>query len=316
MKKITIVFVSIVAIAISFITIINKQQKPVESNKIKVVTTIFPNYDTVKKIAGDKVELLQLLPPGTESHSFEPKPSDLVKINEADIFIYTGKEMEPWVDDILKSVSNKNLLVIDVSSEIQMIAGKHHEHEEESEEEDEEEHTLDPHIWLDFDNYQKINNQIAQTLIAKDAANKNFYETNLSSYNQKISLLDSRYQEELKNCESRKIIYGGHYAFGYMAKRYNLSYEAAQGFSPDSEPSAQDLITLVKQIKENNVKYVYYEEMSSPKIAETLSKETGAKLLLLNAAHNVSKEQIQNNISFINIMESNLNNLKLGLNCK
>lgn len=312
MKKIIIVFVFMTAAAISFIAIQNKSASSVKSNKMKVITTIFPNYDSAKQIAGEKIDLLQLLPPGTESHSFEPKPSDLIKINEADIFIYTGIEMEPWVNDILKSITNKNLLVVDVSSEIEMIAGEHHEHEEEG---TKQESTLDPHIWLDFTNYQKINNQITQALITKDNTNKDFYETNLKLYNEKLSLLDSKYQEELKNCESRKIIYGGHYAFGYLAKRYNLSYEAAQGFSPDSEPSAQDLIALVKQIKENNIKYVYYEEMSSSKIAETLGQETGAKLLLLNAAHNVSKEQIQNNISFVDIMENNLNNLKLGLNC-
>jgi len=320
MKKIIISLVIVFLTIFVITTLLKNKENKSTDNRIKVVTTIFPSYESVRQIAGDKVNLLQLLPPGMEAHSFEPKPSDLVRINEADIFIYTGKEMEPWVDDILKSISNKDLLVVNVSSKIQMITGDHHDHEEEGDhsEDAREEHeeSLDPHIWLDFNNYKTINEQIAESLIIKDSNNKTFYEENLKTYNSKISILDEKYQEELKNCVNKKIIYGGHYAFGYMAKRYNFGYEAAQGFSPDSEPSAQDLASLVNQIKNNGIKYVYYEEMSSNKIADTLGKETGAQLLLLNAAHNISRDQINNNTSFIDIMMSNLNNLKLGLSCK
>jgi zinc transport system substrate-binding protein len=117
-------------------------------------------------------------------------------------------------------------------------------------------------------------------------------------------------------CSSKEIIYAGHYAFGYLTKRYGLEYFAAQGVSPDSEPTAADLINLVNQIKKDNIKYIFYEELSSPKIAQTLSDETGAELLLLNAAHNISKEQLEQGATFISIMKNNLTNLKIGLGYK
>jgi len=132
----------------------------------------------------------------------------------------------------------------------------------------------------------------------------------------KLAELDNRYKSELSNCESKEIVYGGHYAFGYMAKRYGLTYTSAQGFSPDSEPTAKDLVDLVEQIKNHNIKYVFYEELTSPKIAETLANETKTKMLLLNGAHNIAKEDYKNNVSFLSIMESNLVNLKTGLVCK
>lgn len=313
MKKIIIGLIFTTTIIILGFLIFSKEtEEQAVNNKLKVVATIFPNYEITREIGGNRVELLQLLPPGLEAHSFEPKPSDLIKINEADVFIYTSKEMEPWVIDILNGLNNKKLLVVDLSSKVKMISGTHHEHKDEESEEE----ILDPHIWLDFDNYQLMAQQVSEALVIKDPENKNLYTENLNTLNTKITLLNQKYQEILSNCEKNKIIYGGHYAFGYMTAKYQLNYEAAQGFSPDSEPSAKDLKSLIDQIRREGLNYVYYEEMSTPKIAEIISQETGVGLLQLNAAHNVTKEQVQNKISFISIMENNLNNLKLGLNCK
>jgi zinc transport system substrate-binding protein len=145
--------------------------------------------------------------------------------------------------------------------------------------------------------------------------NADYYQSNANEYISKIISLDIQYKETLANCESKEIIYGGHYAFGYLANRYNLKYFAAQGISPDAEPTALDMITLIEQIKSNNIKYIFYEELSSSKVAETIANETNANLLLLNAAHNVTREDIENNVSFITIMKENLENLKTGLQC-
>ena len=142
-----------------------------------------------------------------------------------------------------------------------------------------------------------------------------FYQKNVNEYKNKLTELDNQYKSALTKCENREIVYGGHYAFGYLAKRYNLHYLAAQDLAPDSEPTANDLVKLVEQVKKNNVKYIFYEEMTTPKIAETIANETNAKMLLLNAAHNVTKEDIENNISFLSIMTENLTNLKTGLQC-
>lgn len=131
-----------------------------------------------------------------------------------------------------------------------------------------------------------------------------------------MDLLDQNYRQTLSNCQNQEIVYAGHYAFGYLAKRYDLAYLAAQGLSPDAEPTANALKKLVDQIKANNLRYIFYEELTSPKIAQTLSAETDASLLLLNAAHNITKDQLAVGRSFFDIMKENLDNLKIGLNCQ
>ena len=276
------------------------------SHKIKVITTLFPIYDFVKNVGKDKVEVSLLLPPGVEAHSFEPKPTDIVKINEADLFVYTGKFMEPWAAEVIKGVSNKNLIVVDASQGTKMIPGVFHDADEPA-------GSLDPHIWLDFDNAKIMVNNIMQGLQAKDASNKDFYKEKADEYNKKLTEIDTEYRTTLAPYKGKKIIYGGHYAFGYLARRYDLIYLAAQGVSPDAEPTANDLAKLVEQIKKDHIKYVYYEELTSPKIAETIANETNAKMLLLNAAHNLTRDQFEHGISFLDILKEDLANLKVGL---
>ena len=300
----------IAIILLGIFAVSNLSQKPKnDAQKLDVVTTLFPLYDFAKTIGGDKVTVSLLLPPGIEAHSFEPKPSDIAKINEAGVFIYTGKFMEPWAEDIIKGLVDKNgPKIVNSSDGIEMVPGVFHD-------EDEPAGSMDPHIWLDFDNDKKIIQTIATALAEKDSANADYYQQKADEYKDKLSALDAEYKTSLSKCQSTEIVYGGHYAFGYLARRYNLKYLAAQGVSPDSEPTAQDLVRLVEQIKKNNVKYVFYEELTTPKIAETIANETNAKMLLLNAAHNLTKEDFENNVSYLSIMEENLANLKIGLQC-
>jgi zinc transport system substrate-binding protein len=310
MKKI-IVMIGIAAIITGVVVIcVNcNQNKKIESSKIKIVTTLFPLYDMAKTIGAEKADVSMLLPPGVEPHSFEPKPTDIVRINEADIFVYTGKLMEPWAEDIIKGITNKKLIVVDASKGTQMIPAVFHD-------EDEPAGSLDPHIWLDFDNAKIMARSIAQALETRDPANKAFFKQKTDDYNRRLSGLDAAFRKTLRACKTKEVIYGGHYAFGYVAKRYGLRCLAAQGVSPDAEPTAKDLARLVEQIKKNNIKYVFYEELTSSKIAETIARETNAKLLLLNAAHNVTKDQFQRGVSFFDILHADLENLKIGLECQ
>jgi len=277
--------------------------------KLKVVTTLFPLYDMAKNIGSDKAEVSLLLPPGVEAHSFEPKPGDILKINEADVLVYTGKFMEPWAEDIIKGVVNKDLIVVNASLGTKMIPAAFSDSAEPAE-------SLDPHIWLDFDNAKIMVKNILKAFQLKDPVNRNFYEQKAKDYTNKLTELDTLYKMTLATCKDREIVYGGHYAFGYLAKRYGLKYLAAQGISPDAEPTANDLINLVEQIKKDKIKYVFYEELTSPRIAETLANETGAKMLQLNAAHNLSKNQFDQGLSFFDILKKDLDNLKIGLQCQ
>ena len=320
MKKYIFIIGVIAVIGLGIFALSNISPKTkTDSQKITVVTTLFPLYDFAKNIGQDKVEVSLLLPPGVEAHTFEPKPSDITKINNADIFVYTGEFMEPWAHDIIEG-ADKKVKVVDASANIEMMK-EEHEHEEEAEHhEAEEEHGhehggVDPHIWLDFDNAKIMAENIDKTLSEIDPQNAEYYKNNLKSYQGKLSDLDNSYKNSLTTCQSKTIVYGGHYAFGYMGKRYGLAYESAYGISPDSEPSAQDLAGLIEQIRTKKIAYVFFEELVSPKVAETLAKETGAGLLLLNPAHNLTKDEFEKNESFVSIMEKNLSNLKIGLNC-
>jgi len=263
----------------------------------------------VRSIGADQAEVTLLLPPGAEAHSFEPKPSDIVKVGEADVFVYTGKFMEPWAAGVVEAAGSGRLIVVDASRGTKMIPGVFHDV-------DEPPGSLDPHIWLDFDNAKQMVRNIVDALETKDSANRALYERRAGDYSRELTTLDSAYRTTLASCTTREIVYGGHYAFGYMAARYGLKYFAAQGVSPDAEPTAQDLARLVEQIKKDKVKYVFYEELTSPKIAQTIAGETDAKLLLLNAAHNVTKDQLEQGLTFFDILRADLANLKIGLECR
>ncbi len=323
MKKMLFAVGSIAIIGLVIFAISKNGQRPnTASGKISVVTTLFPQYDFTKAIGGDKVDVTLLLPPGVEAHAYEPTPSDITTINNAEMFVYTGEFMELWAHDIIDS-ADKDVKVVDASVNIEITKereGEEHgdeetDHHESKEEEGHHHSDVDPHVWLDLANAQIMSESIARALTEVDPANTEYYQTNLELYQTKLAELDNAYKNSLSTCGSRTIIYGGHYAFGYLAEKYDLEYVAAQGLSPDAEPTAQDLATLIDQIKNNDIKFVFYEELTSPKIAETLASETQAKMLLLNAAHNVSKEDLENGTTFLSIMEKNLTNLKLGLQC-
>jgi zinc transport system substrate-binding protein len=289
--------------------------------QLNVVTTLFPLYDFTKNVAGDKASVTLLLPPGVEAHSFEPKAGDMLRVNEADLFIFTGTSMEPWVDGLLKGVNNKGILVVDASAGMTLMEGQEdHDDHGKGERHKEGGHydhgKIDPHIWLDFGNAQKMVNNIRDALVAKDPVNKDFYAKNAEGFVAKLAELDGRYREALLTCKKNLFVHGGHFAFNYLAKRYNLNYISAYHGSPDSEPTPKRLITLKKKMQENNIRYIYYEELITPRVADVLAKETGAKLLKLHGAHNISKDEFERGISFVFIMEENLKNLKVGLECQ
>lgn len=299
-----------------------QDQQPGKTKQLNIVTTLFPLYDFTKNIAGDKASVTLLLPPGVEAHSFEPKAGDMLRVNGADLFIYTGKFMEPWTDGFLKGIDNKGLLVVDASTGITLRESgeeHHHDHGKGEKHKDEGYHhhgKIDPHIWLDFGNAQKMVSSIAEAFIARDPANKDYYTINADAYIAKLADLDRRYGEAFSSCKKRLFVHGGHFAFNYLAKRYKLHYISAYQGSPDAEPSPRRLIALKKKMQENNIRFIYYEELITPRVSEVLAKETGATLLKLHGAHNITKDEFEKGISFLSIMDENLKNLKIGLECQ
>jgi len=323
-RSIISVFIMYIFLSLIFLSCQKRETVPADDKAIKVVTTLFPLYDFARNVGGKRVQLELLLPPGMEPHSFEPKPGDIRKISDAEVFMYTGKIMEPWVEDVLKGISNKNLLVIDTSKGIILSEEpdlvEHHKHDKNSEDERGHHHGKngkDPHIWLDFSNAQTIVENILNGFIAKDPANRDVYIKNAEAYSAELSRLDKQFRETRASCKKDMIIHGGHFAFGYLARRYHLQYLSAyRGFSPNAEPTPGNIIQLIKNLRNHHLNYIFFEELVSPNVSETIARETGAKLLMLHGAHNISRDEWEQNVTFISLMENNLKNLRIGLECQ
>jgi zinc transport system substrate-binding protein len=280
-----------------------------------VVTTLFPLYDFAKRIGGDKAQVTLLLPPGVEPHSFEPRPEDIVRVNHAALFIYTNPQMEPWAAGLVAGVDRGKVTVVEGGKGIQLLpAPEMNGHEEEHKDaHDHERGGMDPHVWLDLDNARLIAGNILAAMVARDPANKGYYEQNAAALVKDLAALDQRFRETLAACPKKVFLHGGHYAFGYLAKHYGLRYVSASAVNADAEPTPARLVELVQLMRRERLSYVYTEELLSPRVAETIARETGAKVLMLRAGHNVTREELERGVTFIALMEENLKNLKTGL---
>lgn len=276
-----------------------------DPSKIQITATLFPQYDFARQIGGDKVEVTLLLPAGQESHLYDPSPSDMAKISASDLFIYTGDVMEGWAGDIASSVGDR-VKVLDVSRNITLFS--------ETEEEHAHEHSLDPHIWLDFDNAKAMCANIAAELILLSPENEAYFTQNLINYTNTLTALDEEFKKEFENGQEKELVFGGRFAVGYLTRRYNIKYKSAyDSCSANSEPSVQDITALSDYVKENNIKVVFCEEFSDPKIARELASSSNAEVLVLHSCHNTSAAERKNGATFVSIMTENLSNIRKGL---
>jgi len=284
----------------------SREQTQRPHRKFQVIATLFPLYDMARSIGGEYADVSLLLPPGAEAHSFEPRPGDILRLHQADLFIYTGPFMESWAESLLKGLDAKRLPAISAGRGIPLLRhGDEHDHQ-----------GMDPHIWLDLDHAKTMVTTILTGFTTEDPAHAAAFRLNAARYQARIEQLDRAYRSGLAACGTRTIIHGGHFAFGYLAKRYGLRYLAAFPPSGDSEPSARRMVALVDIIRSTGAGAIYYEELVSPRLADTLAQETGARLLPLFAAHNISRDDLARGVTFPEIMERNLENLRLGLRCR
>jgi zinc transport system substrate-binding protein len=289
--------------------------------RLQVVTTLFPLYDFARHVGGQRVDVSLLLPPGVEPHSFEPKPGDVLKINKADVFVYTGSFMEPWAAALIEGAQGHDLVVVDSSRGCMLMpekgaAGAPHGGAGSVAPSSSAQGRIDPHIWLDLGNARIMVENILAAFIKRDPGHKRFYQENAVVYEAELSRLDERFRRGLAVCETRLFVHGGHYAFHYLARRYHLNYVSVYGFSPDAEPSPRHLAALIREARQHRVKYIFYEELLQPRLAETVAEETGAELLPLNGGHNVTKAELDKGETFISLLDHDLDNLRKGLQCR
>lgn len=295
--------------------------KETKSDKIQIVATLFPQYDFARQIAGDKAEVTLLLPPGVESHSYEPTPSDIIKINDSDLFLYTGENMEAWAQKIIDSMPDEDSqsLVLDVSEGINLartedIEEEHHQ-EEETAENAEHDHLYDPHIWTDPLNAKIMVSNIEEALCMIDPDNADYYMENAAKYSGELDALDAEFKSIVDNGKRREIIFGSRFALYYFAERYGLDYEAAfDSCSSETEPSAKTVAQLIEVIKKEKIPVIYYAEIEEPKVARSISEETGTKMLMFHSCHNITKEELKSGATYLSLMKQNAENLKKGLN--
>lgn len=306
-KKIIISFFSILLIMGSLSGCVGLDNN--NQGKLRIVTTLFPQFDFAKQIVGDKAEVVLLLPPGVEAHSYEPTPQDIVRIRKADVFIYTSEYMEPWAVKMIAEIGSEDLKVINLSEGLEFLEAEDHDHDH-----DDSSIDKDPHTWLDPVYAQQMVNNIRDGISEVDSKNKNFYKLNAENYNEEIAQLDKSFRELFLKTENNTIIYGGHFAFGYFTKRYGLNHLSPySGFSPNAEPTPNKIIELINKLDDLKVKVIYYEELVDPKVANIIAEATGAKTELLHGAHNISKSELEAGIGYLDIMYDNLAKLKEGL---
>lgn len=285
-------------------------------HKLKIVTTIFPQYDFARQIGGDRISLQMLVTPGGESHSYEPTPRDIIAVNECDIFICSGGESDVWSNVILKSVNTEDKIIIRIMDCVEAVEEEITEGmtEKPAFGETEEEPEYDEHVWTSVKNAKKISEAIAAAMCEKDKENAELYACNLKSYIRRLDALDESYEEAVSSSENKTLIFGDRFPFRYLFDDYDLEYYAAfPGCSADSDVSAINMLFLINKVKENNLGTVYYIEFSARKIADTIADETGAEPLLFHSCHTVSKADFENGVTYIDLMTQNLENLKRGL---
>jgi zinc transport system substrate-binding protein len=281
---------------------------------LEVVATVFPLYDFARQIGGDRADVRLLVPPGGEAHSFEPSPQDVARVSRARIFIFTGEVMEPWARDFLSGIQNPNLIVVEAGKGI-TLAGR--QGDDEDDEGDSDTHSpggQDPHIWLNLLYAEKMTETITEAFSTARPENRDYFRANGRAYAEKLADLDARIFEAVKGFRHKTILCGGHFAFGYFAKRYGLDYMSPYpGFTPNAEPTPRRVLRLSAALKELGLSHIFHEELVDPRIADIISRETGAKLLLLHGAHSVAKKDLDEGLTFLDIMEQNLVNLRTAL---
>lgn len=292
-----------------------------KEDKLSIVAVNFPQYDFVRQIAGDNVDLKLLIQPGTEVHDYDPTPQDLIAVQDCDLFIYVGGESDTWVEDILQSSSkpSENILVMmdcvdKYNEETQEGMTEEHDEEHDGEEHGEGESEYDEHIWTSPKNAIKITNAICEKLSALDGKNAKTYEKNRLDYVRKLSTLDNRFSEITQNASNKTLIFGDRFPFLYFVREYGLDYYAAfPGCSHESEPTASTLSFLIDKAKTDKTPVIFYIEFSNGKTADIICEETGAKKLLFHSCHNVTGEQFDSGITYLQLMEQNAENLEEAL---
>lgn len=332
MKKITALLLALFML-VGALAGCGKQNDTNKTDKLSIVTTIFPEYDWVREILGDKAdnaEITMLLDNGVDLHSYQPTADDIVKISDCDLFIYVGGESDGWVEDALRNAANRNMKVINLleilgdsvkTEEIVEGMQEEHEHEDAHAHDDAEEHEheeeTDEHVWLSLKNAKMLVRVISKALQELDPDNKDIYAANADAYVKKLSALDADYQAAVDAASNKTILFGDRFPFRYLVDDYGLRYYAAfVGCSAETEAGFETISFLAKRVDEWKLPCVLTIEGAQHKIAETVVRNTTAKnqkVLTMDSMQSTTTQDVKNGTTYLSVMEKNLSVLKEAL---
>ena len=295
--------------------VLGASKEKTDNGKISIVTTTFSTYDFTRQIVGNNANITYLLGPGVDAHSYEPSAADLVKIQNADIFIYIGGEMEKWIDKVFDAdtIDKSKTTVIRVTDTIDTIEETEVDGAEEEEEEDVE-GAFDEHIWTSPTNAIKMMNYLNEKFSKIDEKNKDVYKANTEKYVAKIEAMQAKIKEIVDNKVRDRLVFGDKMPMQYFLNEYGLKASAAfNGCSTETEPSAKTITYLINKINEEHIPVILYIELSTGKTAKSIADETGAKAMQIQTLHNISKDDFDNGETYVSLMEKNLDVLKKAL---
>lgn len=282
--------------------------------ELEIVCSIFPQYDFTRRIAGERAHVTKLLPDGIDSHGYEPSPRDIVKTDMADLFIYTDDLLEGWVKNLSGGFTNVRMIrcaegidLEKINEEWESASGHDHGHEHDH-------HSYDAHIWLDPTLSIVMCENILDALIEADPAGEEIYRANCESLIQELTDLDNAFFALFEENKGKTLYFGGKFAYSHFLRHYQVPYVTAYAnCSDEGEPGIRTIVTIISEMNEQGAKTIFTDEMSSGQIAESIASETNAQVLLFHTAHNLSKEDMAKNLSYIDIMHMNMENIKLAL---
>ena len=299
----------------------NTTDKDSNQNKYRltVMTTMFPYYDFTRAVVGDEqdIHVELLMAPGQDSHSFEPSPSEIIQINQADVFIYNGGSIENWVEEVIDASNHLSQVQMRMMDFLNLPKEEEHEAYDAFEEEKEHHHAdeVDEHIWTSPAYAMILVQKICDKLCELVPEKEKVFRTNTAGYIQQLTKVDNQFKEIVKNARCREMIFADRFPLKYFADEYGLKYYAAfPGCSGDTEPSAKKVAFLIDKVKEKNASGVFYLELSSEAMADVICDDTSAEKYQFHSCHNITRKQFDEGVTYIDLMKENAVALQLALN--
>ena len=288
------------------------------SGELSIVTTVFPAFDFAREIAGERASICLLIPPGSESHSFEPTAQDILRIQNCDLLICNGGESEVWLEDMLEGLDGDipRVVMLDCVQALEEevkegMQAQAHEHEEEEAEDHGHEPEYDEHVWTSPRNAALISRAISERLCFIDPENAEYYTSRCDSYCDSLMALDEDFRSLFQELGNPTMIFADRFPVRYFVEEYGLDYYAAfPGCAEQAEPSARTVAFLIDKVREENTPAVFYIEFSNQKMADIICEDTGCKKLLFHSCHNVTRQQLDEGVSYLGLMRKNLETLK------